>query len=63
MHRRFCGSCGSPIYSALVEPAGIIALKAGTLDDRSTVAPSAQVWTDHKQAWVDLAELPAKARQ
>ncbi|MEZ5376075.1 MAG: GFA family protein [Acidimicrobiales bacterium] len=63
VHRRFCGSCGSPIYSALVEPAGIIALKAGTLDDRSTVAPSAQVWTDHKQAWVDLAELPAKARQ
>lgn len=63
VHRRFCGSCGSPIYSGLVEPAGIIALKAGTLDDKSSVAPGLQVWMDHKQPWVDLGDVPGKARE
>ncbi|MET0908448.1 MAG: GFA family protein [Ilumatobacteraceae bacterium] len=54
VHRRFCGSCGSPIYSALVAPAGVIAVKAGTLDDRSGVVPTVQAWCEHKQPWVDL---------
>jgi hypothetical protein len=52
--RRFCGDCGSPIYSALVEPAGVIAVKAGTLDDRSEVSPTVEAWCEHKQPWVDL---------
>jgi hypothetical protein len=60
--RKFCGSCGSPILSELIEPAGIYAVKAGTLDDKTGVAPAAQVFTDHKQIWVDL-DLPAKGRQ
>jgi hypothetical protein len=54
VHRRFCGQCGSPILSALVEPAGVLAVKAGTLDDRSEVAPTVEVWCDHKQPWVEL---------
>ncbi len=54
VHRRFCGQCGSPILSALVEPAGVIALKAGTLDDRSAVTPTVEAWCEHKQPWVDL---------
>lgn len=54
VYRRFCGECGSPIYSALVEPAGVIAVKAGTLDDRSGVTPNVQAWCEHKQPWVDL---------
>jgi hypothetical protein len=58
VHRRFCGGCGSPIYSAMVEPAGVIAVKAGTLDDRSEVVPTVQAWCEHKQPWV---ELPAMA--
>jgi hypothetical protein len=58
VHRRFCGRCGSPIYSGLVEPAGVLAVKAGTLDDRSNVAPTVEVWCDTKQPWV---QLPAMA--
>ena len=57
--RKFCGSCGSPIISTFVEPPGIVALKAGTLDDTSSVAPQAQYWTAHKQDWVDLPGLQA----
>jgi hypothetical protein len=52
--RRFCGDCGSPIYSALVEPAGVIAVKVGTLDDRSGVTPTVEAWCEHKQPWVQL---------
>jgi len=51
---RFCGSCGSPIYSALVGTDGIIAVKAGTLDDKADVLPTVEAWCDHKQPWVDL---------
>jgi hypothetical protein len=59
VYRRFCGQCGSPIFSALVEPAGIIAVKAGTLDDRSDVVPNVEAWCEHKQPWVQLPGIPA----
>ncbi len=52
--RRFCGSCGSPIVSVLTGTDGVIAVKAGTLDDTSAVAPNVQVWCSHRQPWVDL---------
>jgi hypothetical protein len=58
VYRRFCGDCGSPIYSLLVEPAGVIAVKAGTLDDRSGVTPNVEAWCEHKQPWVDLPGIP-----
>jgi hypothetical protein len=59
VYRRFCGDCGSPIFSALVQPAGVIAVKAGTLDDRSDVAPTVQAWCEHKQPWVELTGIAA----
>ena len=54
VYRRFCGQCGSPIVSALVVPAGVLAVKAGTLDDRSGVSPGVEVWCEHRQPWVQL---------
>ena len=57
VYRRFCGQCGSPIYSALVSPAGILAVKAGTLDDRSGVTPTIEAWCEHKQPWVQLRAM------
>jgi len=60
VYRRFCGNCGSPIVSELVEPAGIIALKAGTLDDHSAVQPNVQAWCAHQQSWVDLPGIETK---
>jgi len=57
VYRRFCGDCGSPIYSALVGPAGVVAIKAGTLDDKSAVAPTVEAWCEHKQPWVQLPGL------
>lgn len=54
VRRRFCGVCGSPIVSDLVESAGIIAVKAGTLDDKSEIRPTVEAWCESKQPWVDL---------
>ena len=54
VYRRFCGNCGSPILSELLVPPGVFAVKAGTLDDRSDVSPTVEVWCEHKQPWVQL---------
>ena len=58
VRRRFCGSCGSPVVSELSQTAGIIAVKAGTLDDRSEVQPTVEAWCVDRQPWV---QLPAMA--
>lgn len=47
--RRFCGGCGSPIYSALPASPDVIFLKAGTLDDPKVLDPKVHVWCD--SAW------------
>ena len=61
--RRFCPTCGSPIVSVLVGQPEIVAVKAGTLDDRSDVQPVVQAWCDDKQPWVDLGDLHALAQE
>lgn len=61
--RRFCRTCGSPIVSVLVGRPEIVAVKAGTLDDRSDVQPVVQVWCDEKQPWVDLGDVQAVAQE
>lgn len=54
VRRKFCGSCGSPIVSELSLSEGIIAVKAGTLDDKSTVLPTIEAWCVDRQPWVSL---------
>jgi hypothetical protein len=63
VHRRFCGSCGSPIVSVPLGGGGIIAVKAGTLDDHSWVDPQVEAWCVHKQSWVDLPGLTSMERE
>lgn len=54
VRRQFCGACGSPIVSTLELTEGIIAVKAGTLDDKSAVKPTVEAWCVDRQPWVDL---------
>ena len=54
VRRRFCGGCGSPIMSELTQTPGVVAVKAGTLDDRSDVVPTVEVWCVDRQPWVSL---------
>ena len=57
VRRRFCGNCGSPIVSELAQPEGIIAVKVGTLDDKSDVEPTVQAWCVDRQPWVSLPDM------
>ena len=57
VRRRFCPSCGSPIVSELAKTAGVVAVKAGTLDDKSAVLPGVEVWCVDRQPWVSLPDI------
>jgi len=57
VRRQFCGSCGSPIVSTLEKTDGILAVKAGTLDDKSTIRPAVEVWCVDRQPWVELSGI------
>ena len=59
VRREFCPNCGSPLFSRVGSAAGLVFVKAGTLDDTSGFQPQVQVWTKSKQAWVDLGNVPA----
>jgi hypothetical protein len=54
VNRRFCPTCGSPIVSELLKSNGIVAIKAGVLDDKSGVKPGMEVWCVDRQPWVEL---------
>ncbi len=52
--RLFCARCGSSIASEPEAMAALTVLKAGSLDDRSWLAPGTHIWTASRQPWVDI---------
>ena len=64
VERFFCGTCGSPIYSALPSQPDIIYLKTGSLDDTSKFTPSIHVLASTKQNWFEIdTTLPQLQKQ
>jgi hypothetical protein len=59
VRRQFCGTCGSPVFSRVDSPQGLMFIKAGTLDDTSILKPAFHCYAKSKQDWVDLGDLPA----
>ncbi|MGH2903255.1 MAG: GFA family protein [Solirubrobacteraceae bacterium] len=49
--RRFCSTCGSPIYSTIESMPEVAFLKAGTIDDISWFLPTVEIWTSSAQPW------------
>jgi hypothetical protein len=49
--RRFCCSCGSPLFSTIESMPEVAFLKAGTIDDISWFEPTAEIWTGSAQPW------------
>jgi hypothetical protein len=56
VHRHFCATCGSPVYSTLSASPGLAFVKAGTLDDTSALAPQVNIWCKSAQDWVTMDE-------
>jgi hypothetical protein len=54
VHRHFCGTCGSPLYSVADAMPGMVFLKAGTLDDPSGLKPDVHMWCETAQPWVAI---------
>ena len=52
--REHCGTCGSPIRSVPSATPKFLALKAGTLDDPGSFAPTMHIWTSSKLSWVTI---------
>jgi hypothetical protein len=64
MHRRFCGVCGTPMFSEAESRPHLIFIRAGTLDDRERAQPAATIWTAAAPTWAcfdpELPEIPAQ---
>jgi hypothetical protein len=44
MHRRFCGACGTPLFSAAEARPHLVIVRAGTLDDPDLARPAMTIW-------------------
>lgn len=51
VRRYFCGTCGSPLYGEPEALAGMVVVKAGSLDDSSWVEPQASIYVDSAPGW------------
>lgn len=51
MHRRFCPTCGTPLFSAAESRPHLIIVRAGALDDPAAAAPSSTIWTASAPSW------------
>jgi len=48
--RVFCGDCGTPLWSDSPN-VPFLAVRAGSLDDPSGLAPALHIWTEAAQPW------------
>jgi hypothetical protein len=55
MHRHFCPSCGTPLFSAAEERPHLVIVRNGALDDTGLTRPGATIWADSapEWAWID----------
>ena len=53
--RGFCGTCGSQMFGKPSTMAGLIAVRAGTLDDASQYQPQVDIFVSHAAPWDYIA--------
>ena len=51
MRRRFCRSCGTPLFSEALSRPDIMVVRAGALDDPELGRPQAFIWTASAPSW------------
>ena len=64
MHRTFCPTCGTPMFSAAESRPHLVFVRVGTLDDPQAVSPDMTIWTASAPRWacIDTA-IPQVAGQ
>ena len=64
MHRRFCPTCGTPLFSEAESRPHLIFIRAGTLDNPEIAQPSLTIWTAQAPSWACIDDkLPMVDRQ
>ena len=56
MHRRFCPSCGTHLFSAAESRPHLLVVRAGTLDDLEIARPTVTIWTAQAPSWACFDE-------
>lgn len=56
MHRRFCPTCGTQLFSAAEARPHLVFVRAGTLDDPEIAKPAATIWTAQAPSWACIDE-------
>ena len=56
VNRRFCPSCGSPVFSTNSGYPGLVFVRASTLDDARVFSPQVVVYASRAPAWDPVAE-------
>lgn len=51
MHRRFCPSCGTALFSQAESRPHLIFVRVGTLDDPEMARPAMTIWTSSAPTW------------
>ena len=64
MHRRFCLTCGTPLFSAAESRPHLIFARVGTFDDPEVAKPAMTIWTASAPRWACINEdLPKSEGQ
>jgi hypothetical protein len=51
MHRQFCPTCGTPVFTQSEARLHMIGVRAGTLDDPEIGKPQVTIWTSSAPSW------------
>ena len=64
MHRRFCPSCGTSLFTSSEARPQLIFVRAGSLDDREVAHPAMTIWTASAPSWACFdGRIPRIERQ
>lgn len=54
VRRRFCPRCGCHLFADSTGRPGLTVVRVGTMDDPSSVTPTANIWSSSAPAWACL---------
>jgi hypothetical protein len=64
MHRRFCATCGTPMFTQADTRKHYIGVRAGTLDQPDLGKPQITIWTGSAPSWACFdPNLPCEEKQ
>jgi hypothetical protein len=63
MHRTFCPTCGTPMFTQADTRKHYIGVRAGTLDEPDLGKPEITIWTSSAPSWACFdPDLPREAK-